>query len=43
MFQRRKPDLVIILAIVVGVSILVSNATVGQAHPEAVAQSYLVR
>lgn len=43
MFFRRKPDVMIVLAIIVVMGVVVSNITLGQAHPNEVAQNFLIR
>lgn len=41
--MQKKPDLLVILALVFGLGVLVSSYTLGQNDPQAVAQEIVIR
>lgn len=41
--MKKKPDLLVVLALVFGLGVLVSSYTLGQNDPQSVAQEILIR
>lgn len=41
--MRKKPDILLVLVLMFGMGVLVSNYTVGQTDPQEVAKPFVIR